>query len=60
MCNSLTCICFVFYMNKNNVHVQVYFKNQYYAMAEQNTSLITPIEYTDIYHISASHVLPVE
>lgn len=49
-----------FYINKNNVHVQVYFKNQYVAMAEQNTSLITPIEYTDIYHISASHVLPVE
>lgn len=52
---------FFFYMNKNNVHVQVYFKNQYVAMAEQNTSLITPIQYTDIiYHISACHVLPVE
>lgn len=47
-------------MNKNNVHVQVYFKNQYVAMAEQNTSLVTPNEYTDIYHISAYHVLPVE
>lgn len=51
---------FFFYINKNNVHVQVYVKNQYVAMAEQNTSLITPIEYTDIYHISACHVLPVE
>lgn len=60
MCNSLTCI-WVFFMNKNNVHVQVYFKNQYVAMAGQNTSLITPIQYTDIiYHISACHVLPVE
>lgn len=49
---------FFFYMNKNDVHV--YFKNQYVAMAEQNTSLITPIQYTDIYHISACHVLPVE
>lgn len=58
MCNSLTCICFVFYMNKNNVHV--YFKNQYVAMAEQNTLLITPIQYTNIYHISAGHALPVE
>lgn len=59
MCNSLTCIWF-FFMNKNNVHVQVYFKNQYVAMEGQNTSLITPIQYTDINHISACHVLPVE